>query len=219
MFRTFYRNHREQIDQFDGFLVNNTVLERGLVIAPVIVAANTLQNALILGMSFILITFFAIFIASFVPKKLPYTIRVILYVFISALLFMPVAWLMDFIFPDSLFKVGIFLPLLVTNSLIVTKTETRFFREKRGRMLLDVLSHVAGFFVVIVVVGAIRELFGNGTIMNQAVHLPFKLYVLMLPFGGFILLGFLSAAVQRFRLYLRDSVKKVKRTGKGGERK
>lgn len=219
MFRTFYRKHREQIDQFDGFLVNNTVLERGLVIAPVIVAANTLQNALILGMSFILITFFAILLSSFVPKKIPYTIRVILYVFISALLFIPVAWLMDLIFPDSLFKVGIFLPLLVTNSLIVTKTETRFFRETRGRMILDVLSHVMGFFVVIVVVGAIREIVGYGTIMNQDLHLSSQLYVMVLPFGGFILLGFLAAAVQRFRLYLRDSIKKTSGVQKGGHRR
>ena len=66
--RTYYQKHREQIDRFDGLLVNNTVLERGLVIAPVIVAANTAQNGLILGLSFILITFFGVRLASFVPK-------------------------------------------------------------------------------------------------------------------------------------------------------
>ncbi|WP_195542584.1 Rnf-Nqr domain containing protein [Massiliimalia timonensis] len=214
VFRRFYQKNKKQIDQFDGLLVNNTVLERGLVIAPVIAAANTLQNGLVLGMSFMLITFFAVVVASFVPKALPYAIRVILYVIVAGLLFIPVSYLMDLMFPGSVFKVGIFLPLLITNSLIVTKTETRFLKKKRLSMMLDVFSHVLGFFVVIVLVAALRELLGNGTLMEHEINIPLKIYGFMLPFGGFILLGFLAAGVQRFRLYLHGEPK----ARKGGVR-
>lgn len=211
MIRSFYRKHKNTFEKFDGLLLNNTVLERGLVIAPVIVAANTMQNALILGISFVVITFLTLLFASFVPKRFPYTVRVILYTMAAALIFMPTAKVLDDAFPESVFKVGIFLPLLVTNSLIVTKSETRFLKKKRFPMMLDVLCHTLGFFLVIILVGACREILGNNTFMGQAVKLPGKFSVLMLPFGGFVLVGFLSAAVQRFRLYLEEPEKEAKK--------
>ena len=216
MLRNFYQKHREQIDRFDGLLVNNTVLERGLVIAPVVVMANTAENGLILGLGFVLITFFGVLLASFVPKFFPYAIRVILYVLLACLLYIPVAWLLQFWFAEAVARVGIFLPLLVTNSLIVTKTETRFLRKKRLPMLLDVLCHTLGFFLVIVVVGALREVLGSGTFLGEAVG--GGLYALTLPFGGFILLGLLAAALQRFRLYLRGTDETGTDGQKGGGR-
>lgn len=214
MLKRFYQNHQKQIDRFDGLLVNNTVLERGLVIAPVVVMANTVTNSLILGLSFILITFFGVLLASFVPKVLPYAIRVILYVLLAALLYIPVAWLMQFLFSEAVFQVGIFLPLLITNSLIVTKTETRFLKKKRLEMILDVFCHTLGFFLVILVVGALREVLGSGTFLGESVG--DGLYALTLPFGGFILLGFLAAALQRFRLYLHSADQTESEQQKGG---
>ncbi len=107
MLRHFYHEHKETLQKFDGLLVNNTVLERGLVIAPVIVAANTVQNASILGASFLLITFLTLVAASFVPKRFPYTVRVILYTLIACLLYIPVAKAMNGISSEAVFKVGI----------------------------------------------------------------------------------------------------------------
>lgn len=209
MLKSFYRNHRSAIEKCDGLLLNNTVLERGLVVAPVIVAANTVLNSLILGISFVVITFLTLFFASFLPKRFPYTVRVILYAMMAGLIYMPTAKMLDDMFPESVFKVGIFLPLLITNSLIVTKSETRFLKKKRLAMMLDVLCHTLGFFLVIIIVGICREILGNNTFMGQAVAFPGKFTVLMLPFGGFILVGFLSAAVQRFRLYLEEAEKEA----------
>lgn len=204
MLKQFYKKHRKTISKFEGLLVNNTVLERGLVIAPVIIAATTLQNALILGISFLTITFLTLLAASFVPKKLPYSIRVIIYTIVACLLYIPTEGIMDHIFPEAIFKVGIFLPLLVTNSLIVTKSETRFLKQNRTSMMLDVLSHALGFLLVIILVGTVREIFGNGSVMGHALNLPVKITVLTFPFGGFVLVGFLAALVQRFRLYLEE---------------
>ena len=57
MLRKLYQKHRTTVNKFDAVLLNNPVLERGLVIAPVIVAANSLKNALSLGVAFAIITF------------------------------------------------------------------------------------------------------------------------------------------------------------------
>lgn len=203
MLKKFYQKHAGAFERFDGLLLNNTVLERGLVIAPIIFLANSMQNALVLGLGFVLITFFTLLIASFVPKALPYTIRVILYVVISSLLFIPAAMLLEMIFTQAAVRsVGVFLPLLTTNSLIVTKSETRFLKKKRLAMLLDVINHCLGFFVVIVLIGFIRELLGTGSIMGYNLDVPILFNVAMLPFGGFIIMGFLAAALQKLRLHV-----------------
>ena len=73
----FYEKHKSVMDKIDGLFLGNTVLERGLVVSPVIVAATTLQNSVILAIAYAVITFLTVFCTSFIPKRLPYTIRVI----------------------------------------------------------------------------------------------------------------------------------------------
>ena len=71
MLRKLYQKHRTTVNKFDAVLLNNPVLERGLVIAPVIVAANSLKNALSLGVAFAVITFFHHRHFLFHPKEHP----------------------------------------------------------------------------------------------------------------------------------------------------
>ena len=131
----------------------NPVLERGLVIAPVIVAANSLKNALGLGVAFAIITFFTIAISYFIPKSIPYTFRVIGNAIIASLIFIPSAMLVERMLPGSTQSLGIYLPLLATNSLIIQKSESRFHKMKYPTMLLQLLCNAAGFFLVVTVVG------------------------------------------------------------------
>ena len=105
MRRTFYQKHKAGFDRFDGLLLTNPVLERGLVLAPVIVASLNCKNSFILGVSFLLITFFTVLLSSFISKKIPYTIRIILYALIACAIYIPTAMLMDFWFPNTLFSI------------------------------------------------------------------------------------------------------------------
>ncbi len=196
----FYAKHRSAFDRTDGLFLGNTVLERGLVVAPVIVAATGLKNSAVLAIAYGIITFFTVFFTSFVPKKLPYTIRVIIYVVFASLVYIPTEFLLERLFePLAIYNVGIFLPLMVANSLIVRKSETRFFVQKRGAMLVDLLCSVIGFMWVICLVGALRELLGNGTLWNVPILEGFAVPGLLLPFSGFILIGFIAAGFQKFR--------------------
>ena len=201
----FYTRHRSVFDKIDGLFLGNTVLERGLVVAPVIVAAISLKNSVVLAIAYGIITFFTVFLASFVSKKLPYTIRVIIYVLLASLVYIPTAFLLERLFePLAIYNVGIFLPLMVANSLIVRKSETRFFVQKKGAMVLDLLCSVIGFMWVICLDGAIRELFENGTIWNIPVLENPTIPGLLLPFSGFIVIGFLAAGFQKFRNFFME---------------
>jgi len=204
MRRTFYQRNKTTFDKFNGLLLDNTVLGRGLVLAPVIVASYNYQNSIILGLSFILITLTSVILSSFITKKIPYTIRAILYTVIACLVFIPTAMYMNHLFPGSIFKIGVFLPLLVTNSLITVKSESRFHKGSKRSMVLDLLCHTIGFFIVIVIVGMIREIIGNSSLMGNHIELGFKARAVLLPFSGFIIVGFMAAFVKKIKYRLEN---------------
>ena len=110
-----------------------------------------------------------------------------------------VAMLIDQIETGLVYKLGIYLPLLVTNSLIVQKSETRFRKApSKGKMVLDLLLQMVGFTIVACLVGAIRELLGRGTLWGYQIGMEIAPAVL-LPFAGFMMIAFLSAIVNRIK--------------------
>lgn len=209
MIRRFYQNHRATIEKYDQFLLNNPVLERGLVVAPIIVTCNTLGNACALSIAFAFITLLAVALTFFIPRKIPYTLRVIVNAILASLLFIPAVLLLQRFFPESIFNLGIYLPLLVTNSLIVQKSESRYHQEKFSVMLLQLLAAAAGFALAACLVGGFREAFGKGTLMGRPLEeLSFTIPALSLPFAGFLIVGFLAAGLQKLRNFLRRPVPK-----------
>lgn len=184
------------VEKLKDLLYANMVLERGLLVAPVVVMAYNLKNAAALALAFALITFVTVVFASFIPKKIPYAVRVIFNVVVAALMFIPAALAVDQIQPGLVYKLGIFLPLLITNSLVIQKSETRFRKipTKRG-MIIDLIGHIVGFAIVICLVGALRELFGSATLWGREVGSFQTAPALLLPFSGFLLIGMLAALV------------------------
>ncbi len=204
MRRSFFQRHRAAFERFDGILLQNPVLERGLVLAPVIVASYNYRNSLVLGLSFILITFVTVLLSSFIPRRIPYTVRTILYTLIACGVFAPTAMLMDQLFPGTVLRVGVFLPLLVANSLIVVKSESRFHKQSMGRMILDLFCNTLGFCLAILVVGILRELVGSGSFLGSPVQGMPAAPAALMPFSGFILVGLLAAGVKRLRFRLEN---------------
>lgn len=210
MLKKFYLKHRERWDLLDQFLLGNPVLERGLVLAPIVVACTSLQNALLLSAAFACITVLTILLTYFIPKKLPYTIRVIANAAAASLIFVPVYLFLQKYWPETVYNVGIYLPLLATNSLIVQKSESRYHKQKIPVMLIQLATASAGFAAAAVIIGSVRELFGKGSWMGTPVHaIAIPAPALLLPCCGFILLGFLAAALQKYRLHLEKPPKET----------
>lgn len=202
--RNFYQRHKKEFEAFDGILLGNVAIGRGLVLAPVVVASYTYENSLILGLSFCCITFFTVLLSSFIPKSIPYSIRIILYVLIGCAFFVPTAKYMDYLFPQTVFRLGAFLPLLISNSIIVVQTEARFIKRNKLFMITDLFCHCLGFLLVILVIGLFREFVGTGYFLGYYFESPYKIPAILLPFSGFIIVGFLSAVVQNIRYDLAN---------------
>lgn len=175
---------------FDGLLRRNAVLAEGMVIAPIVVCCDTLPRAMILSLAFACMTFLSVVLSSCYPQKLPYAIKIVLYALTAALAYIPVSLLCDYL---NYASIGIYLPLLAVNSMIVLHSELFFYKLRKRVMVPALLFHIAGFCLTALLVGLVREILAYGTICGSAVDMPLLLHGVSAPWGGFILLGVLCA--------------------------
>lgn len=180
----------------NALLRRNPILVSGLVIAPAVVIADSFFDAVTLASAFSVITFFTLLVSSFVPKNIVYSIRIILYTVIGALVYVPSAILLKYLMPEGIEAMGVFFPLLITNGMIVSRSESIFFLESKGHMLLDIIFCIIGYDLAVLLFGAAREILGTGMIGGKIIGMPIVLSVFQHPFGGFLLLGILAALLR-----------------------
>lgn len=190
---------------FDGLLGDNTVLSSLMVISPVIMCGDTVRNATAVIYAFSAITFFSVIIGSFVPRKLPYAIRVIIYTLISSLVFVPVKMAAQEFFPEVISRIGIYFMLLAVNSLIIVQTEAKFYRMKRGRMIFSLIFYILGFDAVMLITSFVRELIAHGTVYDRVVDIDTLISGFGTPFGGFIFLGLFCGLYRKIRSLKKEN--------------
>lgn len=190
-------------DLIDGLAKQNVVLMTGIVNAPVIIAATTFKKGVVIALAFAIISFLTIVTCSFVPKKIVYTLRVIIYALVGSVYYIPTVLLLEQIFPLTVELIGIYMPLIIINALIFSKTESRFYLESKLKMMIDVIFFIIGFDVVCVLTGGFRELICFGTFAGIQLF-DFKIAALESPFGGFILVGIMAGTFRALYNYLRN---------------
>ncbi len=188
---------------YNAMVRNNHILVLGTAIAPVIVIANTLKNAAYLALTFSVITFFTMLLSSFIPQRVVYTVRVIIYIAIGSLVYVPTAIIISALFPQAIQNMGIYFPLLITNSFIIFHSDTMFLTEKKGRMILDLIFGIIGYDIIVLLFGLVREIFSTGEINGNVIALPMLFKAFYQPFGGFILLGIFAAVLRGILLLIK----------------
>lgn len=194
----------------DGFYKQNIVFMSGLVIAPVIACATTLMKSLAICMVFSLISFFTILIGRAVPRKIAYTLRVIIYSITAAVLYIPIILLTSAVFGEEIISsAGVYLPVLVTNSLILSKAESRFYGEPLSDMAIDCAAFIGGFDIACIFTGAVRELLAMGTIGGLYINMPFTIPALETTFGGFLFVGMCAGIFRGVYTYRKEMALRV----------
>lgn len=188
---------------FDGLIGDNTVLSSLMVISPVIMCGDTLRNAMAVIYAFSAITFISVIIGSFVPRRLPYAVKIIIYTLISSFVFIPVKFAAQQFFPQVIDRIGIYFMLLAVNSLIMVQTEAKFYRMKRVRMIVSLIFYILGFDAVMLITSFLRELIAHGTIYDRVVDTDTLISGFGMPFGGFIFLGLFCGLYRKIRSALR----------------
>lgn len=200
----------------DGLFRQNIVLMSGLVTAPIVVAATTFERALVLTLSFLMISYSTILICRFVPRRIVYTVRIILYAAVAAVMYIPTALLLGALFPETAATVSIYIEIIVVNSLILAKTESRFYLMPYGEMAVDALIYVLGYAIAAFAVGIIRELLAFGSLFGLRVCDPL-MPAAKTPFFGFLLLGILAAVCRGITTRRRNRSEQTDFIRKGAE--
>ncbi len=191
-----------------GLWKNNPGLVQLLGLCPLLAVTTTVVNALGLGLATLLVLTLSNLTVSLIRGWVRDEIRIPVFVMIIASLVTAVELTMNAWFHELYRVLGIFIPLIVTNCVIIGRAEAYASRNGPALAAWDGLMMGAGFTLVLVVLGAMRELIGQGTLLSGA-HMMFgadvdlTLHVFgddggfllaLLPPGAFIALGLLVAA-------------------------
>lgn len=192
----------------DGLWINNPAFAQLLGLCPLLAVTSTVVNALALGLATLLTLALSNLAVSLIRHSTRDEIRIPVFVLIIASIVTVIELTMNAFFFDLYIVLGIFIPLIVTNCVIIGRAEAFASKNKPSLALLDGVMMGLGFTLALVVLGAIREVLGFGTLFSQA-HLMFgdmgrhltitvfedyKGFLLaILPPGAFIGLGLLVA--------------------------
>lgn len=202
----------------DGLITQNPVLVQLLGMCSVLAITTTLFNGIGMGVSVTAILICSNVAISLLRKVIPQNIRIAAYVVVIAGFVTMVDLLIQAYVPALSNSLGVFIPLIVVNCIILGRAEAFASKNSVGASAIDGLAQGVGYTVVLIVMCIIRELLGNGTfgggILNGGLGIRlipegYPALLLILPFGGFLTLGCLIAAVQ---WSLKRSEAKAKKT-------
>lgn len=192
-----------------GLWKNNSALVQLLGLCPLLAVTSTATNALGLGLATTLVLTLTNSGISMSRRWVPAEIRIPIYVMIIAAVVSCVQMLINAYAYGLYQSLGIFIPLIVTNCIVVGRAEAVASKSSIPLSALDGAAIGLGATSVMVVLGSIREIIGNGTVFNGAdqllgpwarvlrvevVHFDSPMLLAMLPPGAFIGLGMLLAA-------------------------
>ena len=171
-----------------------SVLQSGLLIAPLAAFTVSLRHGAALCFAFLLITVPAALLSVLVPRRLPFSVRIVLYSVIGGLVYVPAAVLTVQLFPHI--SGGIYFALL-SSALYLTLLHDKLLPRKGGFRRL--LPNLAAVCAAALTVGLIREILGSGTAAGYMILLHPPLPVLLEPSGGLILLIMILTAAAAVR--------------------
>lgn len=180
-----------------GIIKENPLFVQILGVCPALATTSSLTNALGMGAAFSLVLIFSNLMISALKSMIPEQIRIPCYIVVIASLVTVTEMLMGALVPDIYAALGIFIPLIVVNCIILGRAEAFASKRKVFASLQDALGMGLGFTLALASVGSIRELLGAGTLLGFPVlGSSFQPIMLMAqPPGAFITMGFLFAGV------------------------
>ena len=170
-----------------------------LGLCPTLAVTTSLQNGLGMGLSATAVLIASNVIISLLRKFIPDKIRIAAYIVIIATAVTLIDMLLNAYVPDLASSLGIFIPLIVVNCIILARAESFASKNSVGKSALDGLGMGLGFTGALCIISAIREFFGAGTIWGIEIYgsMIEPAAIVTLAPGGFIVLGLIVGAINK----------------------
>ena len=189
----------------NGFLKENPLLVLNIGLCSSLGVTTSIFNGLGMGMSMTFVLLMSEFVISIFRKCIPNAIRLPVFIIIIAAFTTIVQFVLQ-AYVESLYDaLGVFLPLIVVNCIIMGRVESFASKNNVGNSILDALGMGICYTCVLVVISLVREFFGGGTLMAgtsvklELIPEAYRIGILNSAPGGFIVFGLLGAAVQALK--------------------
>jgi len=189
----------------EGLISQNPVLVQLLGMCSVLAITTSLFNGIGMGISVTIILTCSNIVISLLRKVIPSKIRIACYIVVIAGFVTIVDLLLQAYLPDLSESLGVFIPLIVVNCIILGRAESFASKNTLVPSILDGIFQGIGYTVVLVIMCVIREFLGNGSfgggVLNggagvQIFPAEYSSLLMVLPVGGFLTMGVLIAAMQ-----------------------
>lgn len=179
----------------NGLVKENPIFFQLIGMCPTLAVTTTAENGVGMGMATTAVLIASNVVISMIRKFIPGKIRIPAFVVVISSFVTIVGMLMEAYTPALFTSLGIFIPLIVVNCLILARAEAFAFKNGVLDSALDGIGMGIGFTMALTILGAIRELFGAGAIFGFNILGPAyqPALIMILPPGAFLTLGFLLA--------------------------
>ena len=209
-------NFKKQFNE--GLLTKNPVTVQLLGMCSTLAITTSLFNGIGMGLAVTIITICSNVLISALRKVIPNQVRIAAYITIIAGFVTIVDLLLQAFIPALSESLGVFIPLIVVNCMVLGRAEAFASKNSVAASAVDGLCQGIGYTVALIIVCVIRELLGNGTFGGgllgpggagiQIIPQPFPAMQIVMPVGGFLVLGFVLAGSQWLMKHLEKKNKK-----------
>ena len=176
--------------------IDNPILVQVLGICSALAVTSQLEPAIVMGLSVTVITAFSNVIISLIRKTIPNRIRIIIQLVVVAALVTIVSMILKAFAYDVSVQLSVYVGLIITNCILMGRLEAFAMMNKAWPSFLDGIGNGLGYAYILVIVGAVREFFGSGSLLGLKI-LPDSFYasgyadngMMTMPAMALILLG------------------------------
>lgn len=197
----------------DGIITNNPVFVQLLGMCPTLATTTSVVNAVGMGVSVIVVLAFSNLFISLLRRIIPKEVRIASYIVIISGFVTAVELIIKAYFPAIDASLGLFIPLIVVNCIILARAEAFASKNGPAASFIDGIATGIGFTLALICIAVVRELLGTGMLFASSDGTgggrifgdwfsPATIF--LMPAGAFITLGFIIALVQKIRLNLEE---------------
>ncbi|MBR4315041.1 MAG: electron transport complex subunit E [Lachnospiraceae bacterium] len=186
---------------FNGIIPENPILVLMIGMCPTLAVTTSVSNAIGMGLSTTAVLVASNALISLVRRITPDRVRIPIYIVIVASFVTLVEFLIKAYFPALYESLGIYIPLIVVNCIIFGRAEAFAGKNNVINSIGDGIGMGLGFTFGIIIISAIRELIGSGSVYGFTfVPENYRAALFVLPPGAFLVLAFLTAIQNKLRL-------------------
>ena len=186
----------------NGLLKENPTFVIVLGTCPTLAITTAAINGIGMGAATMFVLVFSNLLIALLKNLIPDKVRIAAFILVIATFVNIVDLVMKAYTPDLYKALGIFIPLIVVNCIILGRAEAFAQKNAVWPSVLDGLGMVLGFTLAITLIGSIREILGNGSIFGVRLiaEQATTILIFVLPPGAFVTYGFLIAIMNRIKL-------------------